>query len=183
MNETPRNRQIPSPDPALAFHLSVVDRLEQLGHQARLEHPGAVSIRIDDSEQVWTGLHGWEYGSVNRYDAENDLWEPVEGPGESIDALRLDDADPDLLDDSAVAEAWHLAILKRREGKAAAREVAKYVAAAQRNLSLAHSAWLSPKEQSDADAYLDRDYPFAMSLDEQVAEMQQWVETIERALA
>lgn len=55
---------------------------EQHGLVVTWEYPGCAAIRLRDpadgtAYDVWTGLNGWEYGTVNVLDEDN-TWQPVE---------------------------------------------------------------------------------------------------------
>lgn len=86
---------------------AVADRLNAAGVSATVEYPGALAIHLDERADVWTGLTGWDYGTVNRPD-EDGIWQPDEDAVAEVD-LPEDATDPDQIAAAwaAFAAAWH----------------------------------------------------------------------------
>ena len=85
----------PTPDDVA----TVAALLQQRGHAATVEWPGALVLPLGPGQDVWTGLHGWEYGTRNRLDPDGTCWQPTEEPADV--ELR---PGASLVD---VADAWH----------------------------------------------------------------------------
>lgn len=86
------------------LHDAVIAELAKAGLEASLEYPGAVVIEFPGGGRcLWTGLTGWDFGSVNRL--IDDIWEPAD---ESIEVeLDQNETDP-----HKIAQAWFDAMAK-----------------------------------------------------------------------
>lgn len=78
--------------------VTVRDMLRERGIPATVEWPGALAIPLDSTHDVWTGQHGWEYGSLNRLDPDGTCWHPLD----TVADVKLDPG-ADLL---TVARTW-----------------------------------------------------------------------------
>jgi hypothetical protein len=87
-----------TPDPSLDDVCTVAALLQDRGHHATVEHPGALVLPLAPGQDVWTGLHGWDYGTRNALDTDG-CWHPLDEPAD----IQLRPG-ASLVD---VAEAWH----------------------------------------------------------------------------
>lgn len=86
-------------DPRTRRLYAVADQLLARGIPATVEYPGALSVRLAPTVDVWTGLTGWDYGTVSRLDRDN-CWQPDE------DAVAEVDVPEDCTDPEQIAAAW-----------------------------------------------------------------------------
>lgn len=77
----------------------VIDLLAGHGITATYEYPGNVAITISDTEHVWTGFHGWEYGTLS--ELRDGTLEPNEHETPEPDGLDEHTTDP-----KTIADAW-----------------------------------------------------------------------------
>lgn len=77
----------------------VIELLAVRGIAATFEYPGNVAITISDTEHVWTGFHGWEYGTLT--ELRDGTLEPNETEAAEPDGLTEDTTDA-----RTIADAW-----------------------------------------------------------------------------
>lgn len=60
------------------FGIQVVNRMKELAPEWEVywEYPGFLTLRLDDTHEMATGLHGWHYADINVL--VDDAWEPGE---------------------------------------------------------------------------------------------------------
>lgn len=81
-------------------HAILTDR----GVNVTMEWPGALALRLDPSHDVWTGLCGWDYGTLNVLDPDGSCWQPLDAPA--------DVEVPDGSTASQIADAWQTFALR-----------------------------------------------------------------------
>lgn len=77
----------------------VIDHLAARGITATFEYPGNVAIKISDTEELWTGFHGWDYGNLS--ELRDGVMEPNETTAAEPDGLDEKSTDPKI-----IADAW-----------------------------------------------------------------------------
>ena len=93
----------------LEFETAVVQQLRTDGFDASLDYPGIVTIVLDDSTFVATGLHGFEYGTIYRKTAESGTYFPTNSIDVDLGIMSLTAEE--------VAALWGYAVEMWRESK------------------------------------------------------------------
>lgn len=91
----------------------VMSELSRRGVTATFEYPGAVVLEVSPTENVWIGVTGWDFGTVNCLDADG-VWQPVEDDHAGFDPDEISYSVEDLDDPVFVARMWVRIIERRR---------------------------------------------------------------------
>jgi hypothetical protein len=96
------------------FTEQVMAAMRSHGLTVTLQYPGAVEIQVSPTETIWTGLNGWDYGTVNRLDADG-TWQPAEHESAEISGDDWAFTDEDLADPEFLGRAWASIVERRQE--------------------------------------------------------------------
>ena len=104
---------LPRTDPHTIRLFAVADRLLAHGIEATVEYPGALAIRLGPTTELWTGLCGWDYGTVNRLNPHTNCWEPDDFEDSATVDLPVDDRETTV---DAITAAWAAWVAQHTEG-------------------------------------------------------------------